>query len=80
MDILNDNQLEERASNKLEAKMFFAIKELEKIRLQIMGVIGSKVGNDILEKNFLAQSYEVQVLRYMIQKINENNCKKTCEN
>ena len=29
MDILNNNQLKERASNKLEAKMFFAINKLE---------------------------------------------------
>ena len=80
MDILNNNQLKERASNKLEAKMFFAINKLEEIRLEIEGVIPSKIGTDILKRNFSSQSYEVQVLRYMMQKINENNCKKVCEN
>ena len=80
MDILNNNQLKERASNKLEAKMFFAINKLEEIRLEIEGVIPSKIGTDILKRNFSSQSYEVQTLRYMMQKINENNCKKTCEN
>ena len=80
MDILNNEQLQERASNKLEAKMFFAVKKLEEIRLEVEGVIPSKIGTDLLKRSLISQSHEVQVLNYMMQKINKNNCEKVCEN
>ena len=73
MDILNNDQLKERASNKLEAKLFFAVYKLEEIRLEVEGVILSKIGTDILKRNFISQSNEVQVLKYMIEKMNKNN-------
>ena len=40
---LTTDQLLERASNKLEAKLFFAYKELQEIELEIEGVIPSKM-------------------------------------
>ena len=75
MDILNDRQLHERAVNKIYSKQFFAINKLEEIRLEIEGVIPSKIGADILNRNYSSQSQEVQVLRYIMDRlsINVNN-------
>ena len=62
---LTTDQLLERASNKLEAKLFFAHKSLQEIELEIAGVIASKISNDILRKSYQAQSNEVQTLTYL---------------
>tara|TARA_R100001244_G_scaffold110209_1_gene81502 strand:- start:1093 stop:1332 length:240 start_codon:yes stop_codon:yes gene_type:complete len=77
---LNINQLQERSENKLLSKLFFAEHKLKEIQLQLDGVVGSKVSVDILLKNFKAQTYEVQVLKYMIEKIIKNNKKKVLFN
>ena len=75
MDILTEAQLHERAVNRVYSKQFFALNELEKIRLEIEGVIPSKIGTDILSRNYSSQSQEVQVLEYLMDKlsINVNN-------
>jgi hypothetical protein len=69
MGILSDNQLQERAVNKIYAKQFFALNELEKIRLELDGVIPSKLGTDILRRNLESQQNEVQVLEYLMGKL-----------
>ena len=73
MDILTEAQLHERAVNKIYAKQFFAFNELEKIQLEIEGVIPSKIGTDTLTKSYQAQSNEIRVLKYIMDKLNINN-------
>ena len=72
MDILNNSQLHERAVNKIYAKQFFALNKLEEIRLEIDGVISSKISTDILEKNYSSQYNEVQVLKYLMDRLSIN--------
>ena len=68
MDILSNEQLQERAVNRVYSKQFFAINKLEEIRLEVEGVITSKIGTDILKRNYSSQSHEVQVLKYLMDK------------
>ena len=75
---LTTDQLLERASNKLEAKLFFAYKSLQEIELEIEGVIPSKMSNDILRRNYQAQSNEVQTLTYLFEIIEKKIDKKAC--
>ena len=69
MDILINKQLQERAVNRVYSKQFFALNELEKIRLEIDGVIPSIISTDILTRNYSSQSQEVQVLKYLMDKL-----------
>tara|TARA_B110001469_G_C9565481_1_gene280454 strand:+ start:464 stop:862 length:399 start_codon:yes stop_codon:yes gene_type:complete len=69
MDILSNEQLQERAVNRVYSKQFFAINKLEEIRLEVEGVITSKIGTDILKRNYSSQSHEVQVLKYLMDKL-----------
>jgi hypothetical protein len=69
MDILSNEQLQERAVNRVYSKQFFAINKLEEIRLEVEGVIPSKIGTDILKRNYSSQSQEVQVLKYLMDKL-----------
>ena len=69
MDILSNKQLQERAVNRVYSKQFFALNELEKIRLEIDGVIPSIISTDILIRNYSSQSQEVQVLKYLMDKL-----------
>ena len=69
MDILSNEQLQERAVNRVYSKQFFAINKLEEIRLEVEGVINSKIGTDILKRNYSSQSHEVQVLKYLMDKL-----------
>lgn len=69
MDILSNKQLQERAVNRVYSKQFFALNELEKIRLEIDGVIPSIISTDILTRNYSSQSQEVQVLKYLMDKL-----------
>jgi len=59
--MLTTDQLNERMSNKLEAKLFFAYKSLEEIELTIEGVIPAKVDIDALLKMQSAALNEIQV-------------------
>ena len=69
MNILSNEQLQERAVNRVYSKQFFAINKLEEIRLEVEGVIPSKIGTDILKRNYSSQSHEVQVLKYLMDKL-----------
>jgi len=66
---LNRAQLNERASNKLEAQLFFAHKELQEIELEIEGVIPSTLDNDQLRKIHSSQRNEIQTLTYIFSLI-----------
>jgi|SaaInlV_120m_DNA_3_1039746.scaffolds.fasta_scaffold04122_9 hypothetical protein len=72
MDSLNENQLKERAINKIHAKIFFAKHKLEEIRLEVEGIIPSKIHQELLEGNYSSQNNEVKVLEYIMSKININ--------
>tara|TARA_R110000772_G_scaffold74599_2_gene162469 strand:+ start:8329 stop:8586 length:258 start_codon:yes stop_codon:yes gene_type:complete len=75
---LTKDQLLQRASNKLEAQLFFAYKSLQEIELEVEGVIPSKIANDILRKNYQAQCNEVQTLTYLFEIIEKKIDKKAC--
>ena len=75
---LTKEQLLQRASNKLEAQLFFAYKSLQEIELEVEGVIPSKIANDILRKNYQAQCNEVQTLTYLFEIIEKKIDKKAC--
>jgi hypothetical protein len=60
--MLTTDQVNERMSNKLEAKLFFAYKDLEEIELKIEGVIPALVDVDTLMKAQLSALNEIQVL------------------
>ena len=59
--MLTTDQVNERMSNKLEAKLFFAYKNLEEIELKIEGVIPAKVDIDTLMKAQSSALNEIQV-------------------
>ena len=46
--MLTNEQVNQRMSDKLEAKLFYAYKNLEEIELMIEGVIPSKMDTDAL--------------------------------
>lgn len=69
MNYLNEEQLIDRAVNKIHAKIFFAKNKLREIDLEIQGIIPSKLCTDILERNYLAQHNEVAVLEYIMSRL-----------
>tara|TARA_R110000868_G_scaffold304724_1_gene565841 strand:+ start:176 stop:394 length:219 start_codon:yes stop_codon:yes gene_type:complete len=69
MEKLTEAQIRERALNKIYAKSFFAVNKLKEILLEVEGVIPSKIGNDILRRNYEAQNNEVLVLDYIMNKL-----------
>ena len=69
MEKLTEAQIRERALNKIYAKSFFAVNKLKEILLEVEGVIPSKLGNDILRRNYESQSNEVLVLDYIMNKL-----------
>jgi len=69
MDYLNEEQLKDRAINKIYAKIFFAKNKLREIDLEVEGVIPSKIHQELLENNYSSQKNEVKVLEYIMNKI-----------
>ena len=69
MGSLNEDQIKERAVNKIHAKIFFAKYKLEEIGLEVDGVIPSKIHQELLENNYSSQKNEVKVLEYIMNKI-----------
>ena len=51
---LTCDQLNNRASNMLEAKMFFALKKVQELELTLEGVIPTKIGCDLVKNNLKA--------------------------
>ena len=73
--MLTPAQLKERALNKVDAKLFFAQKDLERNSLEIDGVIPSKIDTDSLLNIRYSYQTEVDVLRYIKQAIEKFSSK-----
>jgi len=63
--MLSKSQVNQRMSDNLEAKLFYAYKKLEEIELMIEGVIPSKMDVDSLIAMQLAQLNHIQVFTRM---------------
>lgn len=61
----NTKELAIKASDKLEAQLFFANKLLQEYELNLAGVIPTKVDNDIVLRMIKSQQKEIDVLSYM---------------
>jgi|5B_taG_2_1085324.scaffolds.fasta_scaffold21736_5 hypothetical protein len=73
--MLTPAQLKERALNKIDAKLFFAQKDLERNALEIDGVISSKIDTESLMNIRHSYQSEVDVLRYIKQAIEKFSSK-----
>ncbi len=65
MEKLTLSQLQDRASNKLEAKIFYATKKLQEIKLQQDGVIDYGNSQETICKMLDSAESELQVLHYI---------------
>ena len=63
--MLSPKQLKERALNKVEAKLFFAIKDKQENTLKLDGVINSKMDHDALINMSYSIDREVEVLYFI---------------
>jgi len=63
--MLTPSQVNQRMSDKLEAKLFYAYKKLEECELMIEGVIPSKMDMDALMCVQTSQLNEIQVYTRM---------------
>lgn len=73
--MLTPQQLKERASNKVDSKLFFAVKDLQQNSLQLDGVIVSKMDNDSLLETRIALQREIDVLTYIKDAVDSYNPK-----
>tara|TARA_R110001592_G_scaffold343724_1_gene634536 strand:- start:303 stop:518 length:216 start_codon:yes stop_codon:yes gene_type:complete len=71
MEKLTLTQLQDRADNKLEAKIFFATKEVQKIRLMQDGVIDYGISQETICNMLDSAEKELQVLEYIKDKLND---------
>ena len=60
-----------RASNKIEAKLFYAYKRLEELELQLEGVIPTKLGPEQVADSISSQKKEVDALRFIDELIQD---------
>lgn len=67
--MLSQTQLNMRASNKIEAKLFFANKKLQEYELMLIGVISSNLQDDQINKLIESQETEVAVLNHIYKLI-----------
>ena len=61
----NTKELAIKASDKLEAQLFFANKMLQEYELNLAGVIPTKIDHDDVLKMIKSQRKEIEVLSYM---------------
>ena len=71
MEKLTLTQLQDRADNKLEAKIFFATKEVQKIRLMQDGVIDYGISQETICNMLDSAEKELQVLEYIKDRLND---------
>ena len=71
MTKLTKSQLIEKADNKLEAKIFFQTKEVQKIRLMQDGVIDHGIPQETICNMLDSAEKELQVLEYIKDKLND---------
>ena len=62
---LNERQLAQRASDKIEAKLFYSYKDLEELELKFEGIIASKLDKEQLAESITAQKKEVDTLVFI---------------
>lgn len=60
-----------RASHKIEAKLFYAYKNLEELELKYEGIIPSKLDSDQIADSIVAQKKEVEVLSFIDELIQD---------
>lgn len=68
---LTDRQVAMRASNKIEAKLFYAYKRLEELELQCEGVITTVLEQDEIVDSIISQKREVDVLCFIDELIQD---------
>lgn len=62
---LNERVLAIRASDKIEAKLFYAEKRLQELELQFEGIIASKLDREQIADSIVAQQSEVATLKFI---------------
>ena len=82
---LSKKQIQDRALNYLNAKIFFAEKELQQRELEADGVIPTFIDHDLVVKQIGAEGRKVAMLKYLFEltlddtlKKCKNKCKKAC--
>lgn len=68
---LNERQIAINASNKIEAKLFYAYKNLEELELKYEGVIASKLDTGQIVDSIKSQKREVDTLVFIEELIQE---------
>lgn len=67
----NKREIAIRASHKLEAKLFYAYKNLEELELKYEGVIACKLDSDQIAASIVSQKKEVEVLSFIDELIQD---------
>ena len=62
---LSKQQIATRASDKIEAQLFFANKKLQEYELNLSGVIPTLVDEDSIQEQIKAQKNEIDTLSYI---------------
>ena len=78
---LTKQQIQERALNYLNAKIFFAKKELQQRVLEADGIIPTFIDHDLVVKQIGAEARKVAMLKYLFELTLsdiEKKCKKAC--
>ena len=73
MNKLTKNQLQDRANNKLEAKIFFETKKLQEYRLMRDGIIDHGLSQEIIEQMISSQEAELQTYHYINHRLTFND-------
>ena len=73
MEKLTLTQLQDRANNKLEAKIFFATKKLQEHRMAQDGILDYGVPQETICNMIDSQEKELQVLHYISHRLTFND-------
>lgn len=68
---LTEKQIAERASNKVEALLFYAYKTAEELELKRDGVLMCKLDQEQIEDSLRAQKAEIDSLRFLDKLVQE---------
>lgn len=68
---LDQKQIAARASDKIEAKLFYAFKRLEELELMYEGIIPALVEQEQVVRDIAAQKREVDTLMFMAAQVQE---------
>lgn len=73
MEKLTIKQLQDRANNKLEAKLFYATKKLQEYKMAQDGILDYGVSQETICNMIDSQEKELQVLHYINHRLNFND-------